>query len=96
MYLHRGAHLNSFGEVFQNKFTSDSVYLQTLPVFHCNGCYTPWAVTAAGVTHVCLRIVRAESVWSAMDTRGVTNLCGAPTVCGPSSTRCRARRPARS
>ncbi|WP_368665873.1 AMP-binding protein [Cryobacterium sp. Y62] len=82
MYSHRGAYLNSFGEVFHNKFTSDSVYLWTLPMFHCNGWCTPWAVTAAGATHVCLRTVRAESVWSAIDTLGVTNLCGAPTVCG--------------
>jgi len=82
MYSHRGAYLNSFGEMFHNKFTSDSVYLWTLPMFHCNGWCTPWAVTAAGATHVCLRTVRAESVWAAIDNLGVTNLCGAPTVCG--------------
>jgi fatty-acyl-CoA synthase len=82
MYSYRGAYLNSFGEVFHNKFTSDSVYLWTLPMFHCNGWCTPWAVTAAGATHVCLRAVRAEVVWGAIDALGVTNLCGAPTVCG--------------
>ncbi|MFO7690214.1 MAG: AMP-binding protein [Cryobacterium sp.] len=81
MYSHRGAYLNSFGEIFHNKFTSDSVYLWTLPMFHCNGWCMPWAVTAAGATQVCLRMVRAESVWDAIDTLGVTNLCGAPTVC---------------
>nr|WP_280679873.1 AMP-binding protein [Cryobacterium sp. CG_9.6] len=82
MYTHRGAYLNSFGEIFHNQFTSDSVYLWTLPMFHCNGWCTPWAVTGAGATHVCLRAVRADAVWSAIDTLGVTNLCGAPTVCG--------------
>jgi len=81
MYSHRGAYLNSFGEIFHNKFTSDSVYLWTLPMFHCNGWCTPWAVTAAGATHVCLRAVRPDAVWNAIDTLGVTNLCGAPTVC---------------
>lgn len=81
MYSHRGAYLNSFGEIFHNSFTSDSVYLWTLPMFHCNGWCTPWAVTAAGATHVCLRAVRAEAVWEAIDALGVTNLCGAPTVC---------------
>jgi fatty-acyl-CoA synthase len=36
------------------RLTSDSAYLWTLPMFHCNGwCFT-WAVTAAGGTHVCL------------------------------------------
>jgi len=82
MYTHRGAYLNSFGEIFHNNFTSNSVYLWTLPMFHCNGWCTPWAVTGAGSTHVCLRAVRAEAVWGAIDSLGVTNLCGAPTVCG--------------
>ncbi|TFD77550.1 acyl-CoA synthetase [Cryobacterium psychrophilum] len=82
MYTHRGAYLNSFGEIFHNQFTTESVYLWTLPMFHCNGWCTPWAVTGAGATHVCLRAVRAEAVWSAIDSLGVTNLCGAPTVCG--------------
>ena len=27
-------------------------------MFHCNGWCTPWAVTAIGATHVCLRAVR--------------------------------------
>ncbi|MBC7442710.1 MAG: AMP-binding protein [Ramlibacter sp.] len=81
VYSHRGAYLNSFGEVFHNSFTSASVYLWTLPMFHCNGWCTPWAVTAAGATHVCLRAVRPDAVWDAIDTLGITNLCGAPTVC---------------
>ncbi|EME14389.1 acyl--CoA ligase family protein [Rhodococcus triatomae] len=81
MYSHRGAYLNSLGETFHNGFTGDTKYLWTLPMFHCNGWCTPWAVTAAGGTHVCLRAVRAEPIWEAIDTLGITNLCGAPTVC---------------
>ena len=81
MYTHRGAYLNSFGEIFHNQFTGDSVYLWTLPMFHCNGWCTPWAVTGAGATHVALRAVRADAIWSAVDDLGVTHLCGAPTVC---------------
>ncbi|ATQ30225.1 acyl-CoA synthetase [Rhodococcus ruber] len=81
MYSHRGAYLNSVGETFHNGFTGDTKYLWTLPMFHCNGWCTPWAVTAAGGTHVCLRAVRAEPIWEAIDTLGITNLCGAPTVC---------------
>jgi fatty-acyl-CoA synthase len=50
-------------------------------MFHCNGWCTPWAVTAAGATHVALRAVRADTIWQAVDGLGVTNLCGAPTVC---------------
>ena len=41
---------------------------------------TAWAVTGAGGTHVALRAVRADAIWSAIDNLGVTNLCGAPTV----------------
>jgi fatty-acyl-CoA synthase len=81
MYTHRGAYLNSFGEIFHNHFTSDSVYVWTLPMFHCNGWCTPWAVTGAGAPHVALRAVRADAIWSAIDDLGATNLCGAPTVC---------------
>ncbi|MBS1673469.1 MAG: AMP-binding protein [Actinobacteria bacterium] len=81
VYTHRGAYLNALGEVFHQQLTSSSVYLWTLPMFHCNGWCTPWAVTAAGATHVALRAVRPEPVWQFIDTQGVTHLCGAPTVC---------------
>ncbi|MEO9326858.1 AMP-binding protein [Gordonia aurantiaca] len=81
MYTHRGAYLNSFGETFHNQFTGRTRYLWTLPMFHCNGWCTPWAVTHAGGTHICLRAVRAEAIWDAIDDLGVTHMCGAPTVC---------------
>ncbi len=79
-YHHRGAHLNSFGEVVHSTFTPDSVYLWTLPMFHCNGWCTPWAVTAIGATHVCLREVRGDAIWALIKQHGVTHLNGAPTV----------------
>ncbi|MHA7222005.1 AMP-binding protein [Arthrobacter sp. RHLT1-20] len=81
LYSHRGAYLNSLGETIHNHFTGDTRYLWTLPMFHCNGWCTTWAVTAVAGVHICLRAVRADSVWDAIDTLGVTNLCGAPTVC---------------
>ncbi len=81
MYTHRGAYLNSFGETFHNQFTGHTRYLWTLPRFHCNGWCTPWAVTAASGTHICLRAVRADAIWSAIDDLGATHMCGAPTVC---------------
>ena len=81
MYTHRGAYLNSFGETFHNQFTGHTRYLWTLPMFHCNGWCTPWAVTAASGTHICLRAVRADAIWSAIDDLGATHMCGAPTVC---------------
>ncbi|GAA1245258.1 AMP-binding protein [Pseudonocardia aurantiaca] len=79
-YSHRGAYLNSFGEVVHSGHTFDSVYLWTLPMFHCNGWCTPWAVTAVGGTHVCLREVRGDVIWRLIAEHGVTHLNGAPTV----------------
>ncbi|WP_324616584.1 acyl--CoA ligase family protein [Ornithinimicrobium avium] len=81
MYTHRGAYLAALGMVVHNGFDGGTTYLWTLPMFHCNGWCTPWAVTAAGGTHVALRAVRADAVWSAIDDLGVTHMCGAPTVC---------------
>ncbi|HEX5671802.1 MAG TPA: AMP-binding protein, partial [Acidimicrobiia bacterium] len=58
----------------------DSVYLWTLPMFHCNGWCTPWAVTGIGGTHVCLRAVDPALVWKLIETEEVTHLNAAPTV----------------
>ncbi|QDQ15810.1 acyl--CoA ligase family protein [Streptomyces spectabilis] len=80
MYTHRGAYLNALGEVLHSRHTPDSVYLWTLPMFHCNGWCTAWALTAIGGTHVCLRAVVAEDVWRLLGTEGITHLNGAPTV----------------
>jgi fatty-acyl-CoA synthase len=79
-YSHRGAYLNSFGEIVHSTHTPDSVYLWTLPMFHCNGWCTPWAITGIGGTHVCLREVRGEAIWSLIGEHRVTHLNGAPTV----------------
>jgi fatty-acyl-CoA synthase len=79
-YSHRGAYLNSFGEIVHSSHSPDSVYLWTLPMFHCNGWCTPWAVTGIGGTHVCLREVRGDAIWRLIEEHGVTHLNGAPTV----------------
>ena len=80
MYHHRGAYLNSFGEIVHSAHSPDSVYLWTLPMFHCNGWCTPWAITAIGGTHVCLREIRGDTIWHLIREHGVTHLNGAPTV----------------
>jgi fatty-acyl-CoA synthase len=80
MYSYRGAYLNALSEVIETGLSSSSVYLWTLPMFHCNGwCFT-WAVTAVGGTHVCLRAVDPNLVWDLLDSEGVTHFNGAPTV----------------
>ncbi|MBC2714629.1 MAG: long-chain-fatty-acid--CoA ligase [Desulfobacteraceae bacterium] len=80
MYHHRGAYLNALGEVIEFGLNSGSVYLWTLPMFHCNGWCFPWAVTAVGGIHICLRKVEAETTYHLVDTERVTHLCAAPTV----------------
>ena len=80
MYTHRGAYLNALGEIIHSRHSPDSVYLWTLPMFHCNGWCTTWAVTAIGGTHVCLRKVDPGRIWSLIDEMGVTHLNAAPTV----------------
>lgn len=80
MYHHRGAYLNAVGEIYESNLTTSSVYLWTLPMFHCNGwCFT-WGVTAAGATHVCLRAVVADDIFRLIEQEEVTHLCAAPTV----------------
>ena len=79
-YHHRGAYLNSLGEIIQSYHDPATVYLWTLPMFHCNGWCTPWGITAIGGTHVCLREVRGDAIWALIGEHRVTHLNGAPTV----------------
>lgn len=80
MYTHRSAYLNATCDLLQMNMTADSVYLWTLPMFHCNGwCYT-WGVTGIGATHVCLRKVGAAEIVGKIQKHGVTHFCGAPIV----------------
>ena len=80
MYQHRGAYLNALGEIIAHKLERDSVFLWTLPLFHCNGWCFPWAVTGAGGTHVMLRRVDPAEMLRLIDRHGVTHFNGAPTV----------------
>ncbi len=80
MYTHRGAYLNALGEIVHSRHSAGSVYLWTLPMFHCNGWCTTWGVTGIGGTHVCLRAIDPDEVWQIIRTEGVTHLNAAPTV----------------
>ena len=80
VYTYRGAYLNALGEVIEAELGHHPVYLWTLPMFHCNGWCFPWAVTAAGGTHVCLRQVEPALIWRLFREEGVTHYNGSPTV----------------
>ncbi len=80
VYHHRGAYLNALGNALVLGLRPDSVYLWTLPMFHCNGWTFTWGATAIGATHVCLRKVEPARVFEQIERQGVTHMCGAPVV----------------
>ena len=80
MYTHRGAYLNSLMEALQSNLRPESAHLWVVPMFHCNGWCFPWAVTAMGARHVCLRKVDPGLIWELIDRETVTHCNGAPTV----------------
>ncbi len=77
---HRGAYLNACANALTFGLSPRSVYLWTLPMFHCNGWTYTWAVTLAGGVHVCLRRVDAAPIFAAIAEHKVTHMCGAPVV----------------
>ena len=80
VYHHRGAFLNALGNAITFGLDRHSVYLWTLPMFHCNGWTHTWAVTAVAATHVCLRRVDPAPIFAAIAEHRVTHLSGAPIV----------------
>jgi 3-(methylthio)propionyl---CoA ligase len=80
VYHHRGAYLNGVGNILVWGMPQHSVYLWTLPMFHCNGWCFPWTVAANAGTSVCLRKVEAEKIFNLIKRHHVTHYCGAPIV----------------
>jgi fatty-acyl-CoA synthase len=80
VYHHRGAFLSAVGNAITFGLDRRSVYLWTLPMFHCNGWTHSWAVTAVAGTHICLRRVDPAVIFAAIADHRVTHLSGAPIV----------------
>ena len=80
VYHHRGGYLNALGNALVFRLGPESVYLWTLPMFHCNGWTYTWAVTSVGGTHVCLRDVDPAKIFPLIGEHKVTHMCGAPIV----------------
>jgi fatty-acyl-CoA synthase len=80
VYHHRGAYLNGVGNILVWGMPHHSVYLWTLPMFHCNGWCFPWTMAANAGTSVCLRKVEAPTVFDLIRKHKVTHYCGAPIV----------------
>jgi len=77
---HRGAYLSAAGNALAAEMTPRSVYLWTLPMFHCNGWTFTWSVTMIGGTHVCLRRVDPALIYPLVAEHKVTLMCAAPVV----------------
>ena len=80
VYHHRGAYLNAVSNIIDWGMPRHSVYLWTLPMFHCNGWCFPWTMAANVGTNVCLRRVEAKLIFDAIKKHKVTHYCGAPIV----------------
>src|SRR4029453_13724850 len=80
VYHHRGAFLESVGNIMMWPLPPRPVYLWTLPMFPCNGWGYPWGVRARGGPHVCLRRGDPPLVFELIARHRVTHMCGAPTV----------------
>ena len=80
VYSHRGAYLQALSNALMFGLSFDTVYLWTLPMFHCSGWSYPWAVVAVGGTQVCLRKVDTAVIFQFIARYHVTHLCGAPIV----------------
>jgi len=80
VYHHRGAYLNAVCNIVTWGMPQHSVYLWTLPMFHCNGWCFPWTMAANAGTNVCLRKVEAKVIFEEIRKNKVTHYCGAPIV----------------
>jgi fatty-acyl-CoA synthase len=80
VYHHRGAYLNAVSNIVSWGMQPHSIYLWTLPMFHCNGWCFPWTMAANSGTNVCLRRVDPKLILEAIREHKVTHYCGAPIV----------------
>jgi fatty-acyl-CoA synthase len=80
VYHHRGAYLNAICNIVTWSMPQHSVYLWTLPMFHCNGWTFPWSMAANAGTNVCLRKVEPAAIFDLIRRHKVTHYCGAPIV----------------
>ncbi len=80
IYHHRGAYLQAIGNHLAWNMQNHPVYLWTLPMFHCNGWCFPWTISIAMGTHVCIRRLDINKIFSLIIKHNISHLCGAPIV----------------
>ncbi|MDU8927414.1 AMP-binding protein [Alisedimentitalea sp. MJ-SS2] len=80
VYHHRGAALNTYGQVVSWRMTLRPKYLTIVPLFHCNGWCHTWMMPLLGGTVVCCRDITAKNIYDAIADEGVTHFGGAPII----------------
>ncbi len=80
VYHHRGAALNAVSNILDWDMPKHSVYLWTLPLFHCNGWCFPWAMAERAGANVCLRKIDANLILQLIAKYKVSHYCSAPIV----------------
>ncbi|WP_137702414.1 AMP-binding protein [Marimonas lutisalis] len=80
VYHHRGACLNTYGQVVAWRMVLHPKYLTIVPLFHCNGWCHTWMMPLLGGTVVCCRDITAKNIYDAIADEGVTHFGGAPIV----------------
>jgi len=80
VYHHRGAYLNAMSNIVSWGMPHHSVYLWTLPMFHCNGWCFPWTMAANAGTNICLRRVDVQVIFDLIRQYKISHFCGAPIV----------------
>ncbi|KAI8393624.1 putative long-chain-fatty-acid--CoA ligase [Radiomyces spectabilis] len=77
---YRGGYMTAIADIIHMNLTFHSVFLFTVPMFHCNGWAYPWALVATGGTQVMLAKMDYGVIWKLFEEAGVTHYGGAPTV----------------
>jgi fatty-acyl-CoA synthase len=80
VYHHRGAYLMTMGTVVSWRMVLHPVFMQIVPLFHCNGWNHTWMMPLIGGTLVCARDITAKTIFDAIADEGVTHFGGAPIV----------------
>ncbi|KAL7308412.1 hypothetical protein PS15m_011618 [Mucor circinelloides] len=80
MVTYRGAYMMALGMAIHDQLSPTTVFLWTLPMFHCNGWGFAWAIVAVGGTQIMLNKLDYTLIWKLLKEHGVTHYNGAPTV----------------
>lgn len=80
VHHHRGAYLMTMGTVISWRMVLHPVFMQIVPLFHCNGWNHTWMMPLIGGTLVCCRDITATNIYNAIADEGVTHFGGAPIV----------------